>query len=252
MSTKINPFPRRLHTVTPHLVVQDGGAAIDFYSKVFGAKEQFRMPETNGKIRYAIMEIGDSFIALSDEFPEIGYISPHALKGSPVTICLEVEDAEKMYNQAIAAGANVMMPLEKTPLLGDCRVRVFDPFGHRWLLHSFGEIAKDLWQEVQSVCEASDSDSRESTADREVSDKNDRQRKEKLVSATATLIGGVLGYKTASKNKLTGTILGAIMGNITGELLRENVVDLLAQEHRRHLTGDELIRLASLLTQKEE
>jgi hypothetical protein len=32
----LRPVPERLHTVTPRLVVADGGAAIAFYTRAFG------------------------------------------------------------------------------------------------------------------------------------------------------------------------------------------------------------------------
>jgi hypothetical protein len=35
----LTPVPEHLMTVTPRLVVRDGGAAIDFYAQAFGARE---------------------------------------------------------------------------------------------------------------------------------------------------------------------------------------------------------------------
>ena len=43
--------------------------AIAFYGRAFGAKEKFRMPDSNGRIMHAEIEIGDSVIMMADEFP---------------------------------------------------------------------------------------------------------------------------------------------------------------------------------------
>ena len=68
---------------------------------------------------------------MADEFPEWGSLGPKALKGSPVTLHLYVEDADKAFAQAINAGATVKMPLANM-FWGDRYGIVTDPFGHQW------------------------------------------------------------------------------------------------------------------------
>ena len=129
----VRPIPEGYHGLTPTLVVNDAAAAIDFYRRAFGAIELFRMPAPDGqKLWHAEIQIGDSRLMLSDEFPEMcGTQSPKALGGSPVGIHLYVEDADATVQRAVDAGASVVMPLTDM-FWGDRFGGIVDPFGHRW------------------------------------------------------------------------------------------------------------------------
>lgn len=127
----VNPVPEGTHTVTPHLIVRGGDRAIDFYKRAFGAKELMRMPDPQGKLMHAELQIGDSRVYLADEFPAWGSLSPLALKGSPVVIHLYVEDADAVFQRALSAGAKVRQPLADA-FWGDRYGQVADPFGHFW------------------------------------------------------------------------------------------------------------------------
>lgn len=120
-----------MHTVTPHLVCAGGGAAIDFYKKAFNAEEIARFMTPQGKLMHGCIRIGDSLIMIADEFPEWGSLGPNALKGSSVTIHLNVADSDKQFQQAVDAGCSAVMPLEDM-FWGDRYGIVKDPFGHSW------------------------------------------------------------------------------------------------------------------------
>src|SRR3954451_20408171 len=108
----VKRVPDGFHRVTPHLIVRDAPAMIEFYKKAFGAVEKRRAPGPDGQsIMHAEIKIGDSTVFLNDEYPEMGALSPLTLKGTPVTVHLSVEDADKQFQQALAAGATVVMPL---------------------------------------------------------------------------------------------------------------------------------------------
>ncbi len=128
---KVKAIPDGMHSLTPHLVCRDAAAAIDFYGRAFGAIERFRLPAPNGKIVHACVQIGDSQLFLVDEMPEHGALGPQALKGSPVTIHLQVQDADAVFARAVQAGATVGMPLADM-FWGDRYGQVVDPFGHHW------------------------------------------------------------------------------------------------------------------------
>ena len=129
--SKVKAIPDGMHSLTPHLVFRDAAAAIDFYGRAFGAIELFRLPMPNGRLMHACVRIGDSQLFLVDEMPEHGALGPQALKGSPVTIHLQVEDADAVFARAVQAGATVGMPLADM-FWGDRYGQVVDPFGHRW------------------------------------------------------------------------------------------------------------------------
>jgi PhnB protein len=128
---QVKPIPEGMHTVTPHLVCAGAADAIEFYKKAFNAVEMGRLPGPQGKLMHAAIKISDSTVMLADEFPEYGSLGPKALKGSPVTIHVYVEDVDAFVKQAVAAGARITMPLEDM-FWGDRYCKLDDPFGHHW------------------------------------------------------------------------------------------------------------------------
>lgn len=134
--SSVDPASKQYHTITPHLTVGNGAAAIEFYRAAFGAEEVYRMPNPTGEgLWHVELKIGDSFIFLTDEYPEMGGMSPNTLGGSPVTIHLNVDDADIWFERAVRAGAAVVMPLENA-FWGDRYGRLVDPFGHHWSISS--------------------------------------------------------------------------------------------------------------------
>ena len=129
--SQVQAIPEGMHSLTPHLVCRGAAAAIEFYGRAFGAIELFRLPGPDGRLIHACVRIGDSQLFLFDEMPEHGAHSPQTLKGTPVTIHLQVEDADAAFARAMRAGATVSMPLADM-FWGDRYGRVTDPFGHSW------------------------------------------------------------------------------------------------------------------------
>ena len=124
-------IPQGMHSVTPHLVCADATRAIDFYKQAFGATEKGRLPGPDGRLMHAAVKIGDSTVMLVDEMPEWGALGPKALKGSPVTIHLYVEDVDAVVARAVKAGAKVTMEVADQ-FWGDRYGKLEDPFGHHW------------------------------------------------------------------------------------------------------------------------
>ncbi len=129
----VKPIPDGYHTATPYLIVQGAAKAIEFYKKAFGAEESLRLAGPNGKVGHAEIRIGDSTIMLADEFPEMGFRSPQALGGTPVSILLYVEDVDARFKRAVASGALVTRPV-KDQFYGDRSGTLTDPFGHVWTI----------------------------------------------------------------------------------------------------------------------
>lgn len=133
MATKAKSIPEGFHTVTPDLVVSDAARAIEFYKRAFGAEEVLRFTHPSGKIGHAEIKIGDSIIMITDEWPGACCRSPKTLGGTAVNISLYMEDVDKVFDQAVAAGAEVKMPVQDM-FWGDRFGQVTDPFGHCWSL----------------------------------------------------------------------------------------------------------------------
>ena len=127
----VKPIPDGFHSLTPHLVVKGCAKAMDFYKQAFGAEELGRHAMPDGSIMHALMRIGDSMLMLNDEFPQMGAKGPSTIGGTPVTLHIYVQDADKSWQQALSAGATVTMPLADQ-FWGDRYGIVTDPFGHHW------------------------------------------------------------------------------------------------------------------------
>jgi PhnB protein len=138
MTARAKTVPDGYHTVTPYLTIRGAAAAIEFYKRAFGATEIMRIADPNGKVGHAEIRIGDSPIMLSEEMPERDVRSPDAIGGSPVTIHLYVDDVDALANQAVAAGAVILRPVEDQ-FYGDRGGKLIDPYGHLWWIATHKE-----------------------------------------------------------------------------------------------------------------
>jgi uncharacterized glyoxalase superfamily protein PhnB len=155
MNRTVKPITSGFHTLTPHLIVKGASTAIDFYKKAFGAQEVGRMAAPDGKsILHADLKIGDSHVFLADEVPKIGYQGPESVGGTPVTIHMYVEDVDAAFDQALAAGAKVSMPLSDM-FWGDRYGVLADPFGHAWSIATHKEdlTPQEIRQRAQACSE---------------------------------------------------------------------------------------------------
>ena len=147
MSKTVQPIPPGHDNLIPHLVCNSCSEAIEFYKKAFGAEEIQRMPAPDGRrIMHAAIKIGKSFVFLVDDFPEMcdgKSETPLALKGTPVTLHLYVENCDAAIKRAQEAGATLTMPATDM-FWGDRYGQVTDPYGHRW---SFATHIKDVTPE---------------------------------------------------------------------------------------------------------
>lgn len=124
------PVPR---AVFPRLIVRGADAAIEFCQNALGAELQERIAEQDGFVGHARLTLGEFSIALSEEMPEWGWISPLSLGGSPVLIQLDLEDCDTVAETMLEAKAEVIVPIEDRPY-GKREGRLRDPYGHLWIL----------------------------------------------------------------------------------------------------------------------
>ncbi len=134
----VQPIPEGYPVVTPYLQVDGASAAIDFYTKVLGARERMRMPGPDGKLGHAELQLGNSVVMLADEFPEMGALGPKTVGGTPVTLSVYVEDVDSVFDRAVKEGAKPLRPVEDQ-FYGDRSGQFEDPFGHRWNVASHVE-----------------------------------------------------------------------------------------------------------------
>jgi PhnB protein len=111
------------------LSVRNGARAVEFYKQAFGAAEVYRVEDPGGAVVSRLSVAGAEFW-LSDESPEHGNFSPETLGGATARMILTVPDPDAIFDQALAAGAQSVTPVENE--YGWRVGRVVDPFGHHW------------------------------------------------------------------------------------------------------------------------
>lgn len=130
-AARTSAIPRGMRTVTPYLVINGAADAIEFYKRAFGAKEIDREPLPEGKLMHATIRIGDSVLMMSDEFPGSDSKSPTSAGATTFNLHIYSKDVDKLWNQAVSAGAKPTMPLENQ-FWGERYGKLQDPFGHIW------------------------------------------------------------------------------------------------------------------------
>ncbi len=129
----VQPVPEEYGSVTPYLSFTGAADAIAFYKQAFGAQERMIIPTPDGKVGHAELAIGNSVIMLADECEHSDMHDPRSVGGTSMAIMLYVDDAEKIFTQAIAKGAQEIRPVEDQ-FYGDKMGTLRDPFGHVWYI----------------------------------------------------------------------------------------------------------------------
>jgi len=129
--SEISYIPKGYNTVTPYLIIKGAAKAIEYYKSVFGAAVVVRMDGPDGRIGHAELKIGDSYIMLADEFPEMGHRSAESIGASPVSLLVYIPDCDQVVAKAVAGGAKILKPVADQ-FYGDRTGFIQDPFGHLW------------------------------------------------------------------------------------------------------------------------
>jgi uncharacterized glyoxalase superfamily protein PhnB len=128
--------------IVPFIGYEDAAGAIDWLERAFGfVEDRAARYEEDGTITHAELELQGARIYLSTP---AGYASPLSVRAeselarraydNPWVIdghFVEVDDVDAHHARAVAAGANVIRPLEEGH--GVRRYSVEDPEGHRWM-----------------------------------------------------------------------------------------------------------------------
>ena len=131
--TAAKPVPVPGQALSPYLIVRGAVEAILFYTRAFGAQEQFRLCEPSGKVGHAELLIGGSRIMLADESPQMGNKSPQTLGGSGTGLMLYVTDVDDTFQRAVSGGGKIVQAV-KDQFYGDRSGTLADPFGHQWTI----------------------------------------------------------------------------------------------------------------------
>lgn len=129
-------------TVIPMIAYENGPAAMDWLARAFGFRERTRMLAQDGRLSHGEMQAGDGLIMLATPSPHYHGPKHHreeceaARAWSEVPYIVDgvlvyVDDAEKHFERAQAAGARILSPLEDG--VEGKRYRAEDLEGHRWM-----------------------------------------------------------------------------------------------------------------------
>ena len=132
-----------MQRITPYLLYEDCNAMLDWLSKAFGFKEVLRFENDNGDVTHAEMELGGGTIYMGD--PGDDFVNPR--KGGYVgaQIAVEVDDVEAHFEQAKAAGAEIVREPTDQPY-GDRRYDAKDPEGHLWsIAQHMRDVPAEEW-----------------------------------------------------------------------------------------------------------
>lgn len=131
----VSSIPPHLSAITACLTVSDGMAAFEFYQKAFNAEARLMLKSPDGTLAHGEIKIGESIVMLVEEHLGTDLVSPHTLGGAGVSLLIYVEEIDKVYALAIAAGAEIVHPIENQ-FYGDRAGTLRDPFGHVWTISS--------------------------------------------------------------------------------------------------------------------
>lgn len=135
-----------IREVYPYLRVKGAENAIDFYTKVFGAREKFRLTEPGGRIGHVELDLGNVILMISDEFPEYDCFGPEAPGKTGFLIHIHCDNCDGLAARAVKAGATIIREAADH-FYGERSCTIRDPFGHDWMLGH--EIEKVEPEEMQ-------------------------------------------------------------------------------------------------------
>lgn len=130
---KFPPAPPVRGGLVAYLQVDGVVRAIDFYKRAFGAELAFMVPvDDDGRTMHAHLYVNGSSVMLSDPYAEHGHplVAPQGF-----SMQLVVEDIDGWWQRAVAAGAEVVMPVELM-FWGDRYGQLRDPFGIVWAMNA--------------------------------------------------------------------------------------------------------------------
>lgn len=134
----INSKPEGFHTIVPNAIVKSVEKAVEFYTKIFGAKEALRLNLPNGKVVHCELIFGDSRIHLGE--------SMEGWPEQPLLAQIYVIDSDETFNLALKAGAKELSPM-RDMFFGTREGRIIDPFGNIWTISTHKEVVSS--QEMQ-------------------------------------------------------------------------------------------------------
>jgi PhnB protein len=129
---KYSYVPEGYNAVCPSLAFKGAEKAIEWYKKIFDAKEKMRFDNPDKTIAHAELAIGDSVLMLAEENPQYNK-SPKTANGNSIVLCVYVPDVDATVRKALDSRAKLLTEV-KDQFYGDRSGRIEDPFGYTWVV----------------------------------------------------------------------------------------------------------------------
>jgi PhnB protein len=116
--------------ITPYLLYQDAGAAVDWLATAFGLRKTsdvFRGED--GRVNHASMTFGKAVLMLGSPGPD--FKGPRALGHATQNLYVDVDKVDEHYARAVKAGARIIEEPKDT-FYGARRYGAEDLEGHCW------------------------------------------------------------------------------------------------------------------------
>jgi len=116
--------------ITPYLLYQDAGAAVDWLAKAFGLRRTGDVFKgKDGRVNHASMTFGKAVLMLGS--PGADFKGPRAMGHATQNLYVDVDNVEEHYARAVEAGAGIIEEPNDT-FYGARRYGAEDLEGHRW------------------------------------------------------------------------------------------------------------------------
>lgn len=122
--------------ICPTLFYRDAPAMIAWLERAFGFRSRLIVPGDNGTIRHSELSLGAVVIMVCSSRPDLGWKSVAELGGATAGVCVTVRDPDAHHARAVAAGAEVLFPLQETHY-GSRDYTARDPEGTSWTFGTY-------------------------------------------------------------------------------------------------------------------
>ncbi|HEX2968338.1 MAG TPA: VOC family protein [Bacteroidales bacterium] len=150
---EIKRIPEGYDMIIPYLNIKGASEAVEFYKRAFGAEELGRITMADGTIGHCELKIGNGRFMIAEESQQWGNAGPVTLGGSPVALCIYVDDVDLVFNRAISEGATISGEMGvRDQFYGDRAGTLTDPFGHKWsIMTHIEDVTFDEMQKRSDV-----------------------------------------------------------------------------------------------------
>ncbi len=126
--------------IFPFITYEDAPAAIDWLCRAFGFERLQVVPGEGGEIVHAELQLGPGVVMVSSATASteerLRMTSTRALGATSQGVAIFVEDVDAPWQRALAAGAEVVLPIYDAPY-GARTFTVRDPEGNLWSVGNY-------------------------------------------------------------------------------------------------------------------